>query len=82
MLATNTAPSAQFTGPFQLRTNGFAFSLTFQTNFGYHIQAATNLVAPVAWLNLTNFTATNSSLVFTDRMATNYLARFYRVVSP
>jgi len=79
--ATNT-PSAQFTGPFQSRTNGFAFSLTLQTNFGYHIQAATNLVAPVAWLNLTNFTATNSSLVFTDHLATNYPRRFYRVVSP
>jgi len=83
VLATNApAPSAQFTAPYQSRTNGFAFSLTLQTNFGYRVQAATNLVAPIAWTDLTNFTATNSSLVFTDRTATNYRLRFYRVVSP
>ena len=83
VLATNKpAPSAQFTAPYQSRTNGFAFSLTLQTNFGYHIQAATNLVAPIAWVNLTNFIATNPSLVFTDHLATNYPTRFYRVVSP
>ena len=83
VLTTNKpAPSAQFTGPFQSRTNGFAFSLTLQTNFGYRIQAATNLVAPIAWSDLTNFIATDSSLVFTDRLATNYPLRFYRVVSP
>ena len=81
--ATNApAPSVQFTGPLQSRTNGFAFSLTLQTNFGYRIQAATNLVSPIVWTDLTNFTATNSSLVFTDRTATNYRLRFYRVVSP
>ena len=77
-----TPPSAQFTAPYQSRPNGFAFSLTLQTNFGYHIQAATNLVAPIAWVNLTNFIATNPSLVFTDHLATNYPTRFYRVVSP
>jgi hypothetical protein len=83
VLAINAPlPSAQFTGPYQLRTNGFVFSLALQTNFGYRIQAATNLVAPIAWTDLTNYTATNSSLVFTDRLATNYPTRFYRVVSP
>ncbi len=83
VLATNVPlPSAQFTGPFQPRTNGFAFSLTLQTNFSYHIQAATNLAAPVAWTDLTNFTATNSLFSFTDHSATNYRVRFYRVVSP
>ena len=82
--ATNKpAPSARFTGPFQSRTNGFAFTLTLQTNFGYRVQAATNLGAnPVVWTDLTNYTATNSALVFTDRTATNYRLRFYRVVSP
>ena len=83
VLATNKpAPSAQFIGPFRSRTNGFAFSLTLQTNFGYRIQAATNLVSPIVWTDLTNFNATNSSLVLTDRTATNYRLRFYRVVSP
>jgi parallel beta-helix repeat protein len=81
LLAVN-GPAAQFTGPYQSRTNGFAFSLTLQTNFSYHIQAATNLVAPVAWTDLTNFTATSSPFSFTDHSATNYRVRFYRVVSP
>jgi hypothetical protein len=88
VLATNMpAPSASFTGPFLWRTNGFIFHLTFTTNFGYRIQAATNLAAnPVPWVDLTNFTAaftaTNSSFTFTDRTATNYRVRFYRVSSP
>ncbi|HUA37569.1 MAG TPA: M12 family metallopeptidase [Candidatus Sulfopaludibacter sp.] len=76
-------PAAQFTGPFQSSsTNGFAFHLTLQTNFSYHIQTTTNLAAPIVWVNLTNFTATNSPLTFTDHSATNYRVRFYRVVSP
>jgi hypothetical protein len=83
MPATNAPlPSAQFTGPYQSRTNGFAFSLILQTNFSYRIQAATNLVSPVAWTDLTNFTATGSPFPFTDHSATNYRVRFYRVVSP
>jgi len=84
VLATNLpAPSAQFTGPFRWLGNGFAFNLTFSTNFSYHVQATTNLASnPIQWVNLTNFTATNASLVFTDRTATSYHARFYRVVSP
>ena len=83
LIATNApAPSAQFTAPFQWRTNGFAFSLTLQTNFNYHIQAATNLAAPISWTDLTNFTATNSLFDFTDRTATNYRVRFYHVASP
>ena len=58
-------------------------TLTFQTNFTYRVQATTNLAAsPIVWTDLTNYNATNSSLIFTDRMATNYRLRFYRVVSP
>ncbi len=84
VLATNApAPSAQFTGQFHWSANGFIFNLTFTTNFSYHIQATTNLAAnPVPWVNLTNFTATNVSLLFTDRTATSFRARYYRVVSP
>lgn len=83
VLVTNEVlPSAQFTGPYQSRTNGFSFSLTLQTNFSYRIQAATNLVAPITWTDLTNFTATSSPFPFTDHSATNYRVRFYRVTSP
>jgi hypothetical protein len=64
-------------------TNGFIFSLTLTTNFGYHVQTTTNLgTNPIPWVNLTNFTPANSSLQFTDRTATNFRTRFYRVVSP
>jgi hypothetical protein len=82
-LATNyTAPLAQFTAPLQSSASGFLFSVALQTNFSYHIQAATNLVAPVTWTVLTNFTATNGLFNFIDPTATNYRTRFYRVVSP
>ena len=77
------APSATFTGPLTWHTNGFVLTLTFSTNFTYRVQATTNLAAsPIVWTDLTNYTAINSSLVFTDRLATNYPVRFYRVVSP
>jgi parallel beta-helix repeat protein len=84
VIATNApAPSAQFTGPFHLLTSGFSLTFALQTNFSYHIQTATNLGAnPIVWINLTNLLATNSSVTFTDRLATNYGTRFYRIVSP
>jgi len=84
MLASNAlSPSAIFTGPYFVRTNGFIFTLTLQTNFSYRIQAATNLAAnPIQWVDLTNFNATNSPFTFTDSSATNYHLRFYRAVSP
>ena len=81
LLASN-GPAAQFAGPFQWGANGFAFTLTLQTNFSYRIQAATNLAAPIVWTDLTNFTATNSPFSFIDHSATNYHIRFYRVASP
>lgn len=78
-----SAPSAQFIGPFQSGAGGFAFSLTLQTNFSYRIQATTNLgTHPISWIDLTNFTPANSSLIFTDHTAANFPVRFYRVVSP
>ena len=84
ILATNLpVASAQFAGPFRWVSSGFAFNLTFSTNFSYHVQATTNLAAnPVQWVNVTNFTATSVSLVYTDRTATSYHSRFYRVISP
>ena len=84
VLATNApAPSAQFAAPYNWRTNGFIFNLTFTTNFSYRIQATTNLgTNPIPWIDLTNFTPASASLLFTDRTATNFRVRFYRVVSP
>ena len=82
--ASNVATaSAQFGTAMSWQTSGFVFNLMFQTNFSYHIQATTNLAGnPVPWVNLTNFTAVNSSLTFTDHSAINFRTRFYRVVSP
>jgi hypothetical protein len=78
-----TTPSAQFGTAISWQSSGFVFNLTFTTNFSYHIQATTNLSgSPIPWVNLTNFTATISSLTFTDRTATNFRTRFYRVTSP
>lgn len=84
VLATNaTMPHAQFSTPVVWNGNGFIFNLTLATNFSYHIQATTNLAGnPVPWISLTNFTSTTASLLFTDFTATNFPARFYRVVSP
>ncbi len=83
VLCTNRPlPSAQFAGPLTWRTNGFVLNLAFQTNFNYRLQATTNLANPVVWTDLTNYDATSSSLTFTDRTATNYRLRFYRVISP
>ena len=78
-----TMASAAFIGPYQARANGFTFTLALQTNFTYRIQATTNLAAkPVVWVDLTNFIANNAAINFTDRTATNYGLRFYRVISP
>ena len=66
-----------------LSSTGFSFALNLATNFSYRIQAATNLAQqPVAWIDLTNFTAGNSVFNFNDTSATNYPVRFYRVISP
>jgi hypothetical protein len=75
--------SAQFGTTMSWQPIGFVFNLTFTTNFSYHIQATTNLAgSPVPWVNLTNFTAITSSLMFTDRTAASFRTRFYRVTSP
>jgi hypothetical protein len=84
LLATNRAVAfAQFTGPLAWSATGFAFTVTLATNFGYRIQAATNIGAqPVAWSDLTNFIAATNAFRFIDRAASNFPARYYRVISP
>ena len=84
-LATNLpAPGALFAGSASYaRAGGFSAALNLVTNFSYHIQGTTNLgTNPIPWVNLTNFTATNSLFNFTDPSATNFKVRFYRVISP
>jgi titin len=82
VLATSGPP--QFVGPYAFSgSSGFSLNFVLQTNLHYRIQTATNLgVQPIPWIDLTNFTANNSPLQFTDSSATNRPTRFYRIVSP
>ena len=83
VVVTNASAPPQFVGPYTLSGTGLSFTLSLNLGSSYRIQATTNLVAsPVPWVDLTNFVATNTPIQFTDRTATNYRARFYRVVSP
>ena len=61
-------------------TNGFRFTFTTSSNAAWRIDASTNLLNwhPVS----TNIADTNGTLQFTDLLATNFLHRFYRAVSP
>jgi Astacin (Peptidase family M12A) len=82
--ATNATVSAASTivGPLA-RTNGvFGFNIAVQPNGSYRIQATTNLSASNSWVELTNFTPTISPVPFADHGASNFVRRFYRVVSP
>ena len=83
VLATNGPSAPVFLTPPSMSTTGFTATISLTIGQSYHIQAATNLAPnPVAWTNLTNFSATSSLFHFVDPSATNYQERFYRVVSP
>jgi hypothetical protein len=82
-LVTNGAPAfATINGPFTFNSNGFGFRVTFQPNFYYRIQATTNLAVSNGWMDVTNFSPVLSPFQFVDPAATNFVRRFYRVVSP
>ena len=81
VVATNgpTPLVITFVGPYTKNSSGFAFSVTLQSNLTYHIQGSTNLSLTNAWVNLTNFTATNSSAFpLWIPAQTNLPLRFYR----
>ena len=83
VVATNGPSAPAFLTPVSMGTTGFTATISLTIGQSYHIQAATNLAPnPVAWTNLTNFSATSSLFHFVDHSATNYQERFYRVVSP
>jgi hypothetical protein len=67
--ATNGPVPLQFLGPYTWKSgSGFSFTMALQSNQDYTVQAATNLATnPIVWTNLTNFTATNSTVSITDR---------------
>jgi hypothetical protein len=83
VVATNAPSAPAFLSPLSLTRTGFTATISVKIGQPYHIQAATNLASnPVAWANLTNFTAGSSLFQFVDPGATNYHERFYRVISP
>jgi parallel beta-helix repeat protein len=83
VLATNVPVPPSFIGPFSYSSTGFAAQINLTIGQSYHVQATTNLSTnPIPWINVTNFTAAGSPFPFTDRGATNFRARFYRVTSP
>jgi hypothetical protein len=64
--------------------HSFEFSFHAATNTTWRILATTNLnVAVTNWPPVfTNTVGTSGTLQFTDLLATNFLHRFYRAVSP
>jgi parallel beta-helix repeat protein len=86
VMATNgpvvpTAPT--FVGPITMTSTGFTAKISLTIGQNYRVQATTNLAAnPIAWSDLTNFTASATNFIFLDRSATNFPRRFYRAVSP
>jgi hypothetical protein len=81
-LAVNGPGPPEFSGPFSLTSAGFNTTIALSVGQNYTIQATTNLANSADWVSLTNFTATNASVQFTDHSATNLRARFYRALSP
>jgi hypothetical protein len=68
-----------FTMAEPLTTNGLNFTLQVSPGLSGHVEASTDLVA---WLTLTNFVGTNSTIDFIDAEATNFNQRYYRAVVP
>src|ERR1043165_6315132 len=66
---------------FGIRSNGFGFNVTGNTNLPIVIEAAPSLGAPV-WLPLQSGVLTNGVLDFTDQASGGYLSRLYRVGFP
>ena len=80
--ATNvlSRPGTIHAQPIRLRTNGVAdFFFAAQPGTNYTIQATTNFIA---WVNLTNLTATSAWMELVDEDAPNHPHRFYRWAIP
>ena len=67
------------TGHIDQAGNGFKLIVTSQTGRAHRLQASTNLIN---WTDLFAFTTTDPVTSFLDVEASNFVLRFYRVVSP
>jgi hypothetical protein len=79
MLAINGPTAPSFAVPVKLTATGFVATVSLTIGQPYHIQATTNFLT---WVNLTNFTASNTNFVLVDKGSTNLPYRFYRIISP
>jgi hypothetical protein len=66
---------------FGIQTNLFSFNVNWTSGQTITIEGCTNLFNP-DWLPLQTNTFAGNALSFNDPQATNYPARFYRVISP
>jgi fibronectin-binding autotransporter adhesin len=72
----------QFSSLVQQGDGNFLFNGTGAAGVTYELDGATNLVSPVIWLFVTNTVADQSGLFqLVDLQATNFLQRFYRILS-
>jgi hypothetical protein len=79
---TTVTPPVISGGTVALGSGGFTLSGTGGAGQVYVLLGASNLVPPMVWVPVqTNTADTNGVFMFTDTQATNYLNRFYRIVS-
>ena len=79
---TGWSPQVQTSGGnFGVRTNGFGFTITGNSNLVAVVEACANLASPV-WTPLQNNALTGGSAYFSDPQWMNHPARFYRLWSP
>jgi hypothetical protein len=64
-----------------VKSNGFAFIISWATNVPVVIEASTNLANPV-WTPVTTNALVSGTNYFCDSQWTNYPGRFYRIRSP
>jgi hypothetical protein len=79
---TNTPPPT-ITGILSMGDGNAQLSLLGSPNQWYYVQAASNLVPPVAWETIATNQADGSGvLLYIDSGATNFTTRFYRFAVP
>jgi BspA type Leucine rich repeat region (6 copies) len=66
---------------FGLLTNGFGFTIAWNTNIPVVVEACTSLANPL-WSPVATNTLSNGLSWFSDPQCTNYSSRFYRIRSP
>lgn len=83
LVQQNVAATSQINTVTQLGNGSLQFTANAAPNLTYSVEAATNLVPPVAWTVIGNATANGGgALQFTDPDAPQFPVRFYRLRHP